>query len=93
MKLWSAILVICLFASTVQGVFAVRESGTATDSGLISEAPLNQEYIQYKNTFQPVELVKQVLSKEKLGYIPSPADTDRRLFLPLPHTTSGPQDG
>jgi PKD repeat protein len=77
MKLWSAIFVICLFASTVQGVFAVRESGTSTDSGLISEAPLNQEYIQYKNTIQPIELVKQVLSKEKLGYVPSPADTDQ----------------
>ena len=75
MKLWSAILVICLFASTVQGVFAVRESGTDTDSGLISEAPLNQEFIQYKNTFQPPEWAKQAVFKDQLGYIPEPADT------------------
>ena len=74
MKLWSAIFVICLLASTVQGVFAVKESGTDTDSGIISEAPLNQEYIDYKNTSQSPEWVKQIISKDQLGYIPEPAD-------------------
>ena len=74
-RISSTILVICLLASTVQGVFAVQESGTDTDSGLISEAPLNPEYIEYKNTFQSPEWVKQINSKDQLGYIPEPADT------------------
>ena len=74
-KLWSAIFVICLLASTAQGVFAVQESGTDTDSGIISEAPLNPEYIAYKNALQPLEWLKNILSQEKLGYIPEPADT------------------
>ncbi len=75
MKLWSALFVICLLASTVQGVFAVQESGTGMDPGLISEAPVNPEYIEYKNAFQPLEWVKQIISPEQLGYVPEPVDT------------------
>jgi len=74
-KLWSAILVICLLASTVQGVFAVRESGIDTDSGLISEAPLNQEYIKYKSVSQTPEWANRIIFKDQLGYIPEPANT------------------
>jgi len=74
-KLWSAILVICLLALTVQGVFAVKESGTDTNSAFISEAPLNPEYIAYKNGFQPLEWLNTVWSKDQLGYIPEPTDT------------------
>jgi len=59
----------------MQGVFAVQQSETGTDSGLISEAPLNPEYIAYKNTIQPFEWVKQIMSKDQLGYIPEPTDT------------------
>ena len=75
MKLWSAILVICLLVSTMQGVFAVKESGTDTDSGVISEAPMNPEFIEYQNAFQPLEWLKKTLSKDQLGYIPDPVDT------------------
>ena len=75
MKLWSTVLIICLLAATVQGVFAVRESEKELDAGLISEAPINPEYLAYKNGFQPLEWVKQLNSKDQLGYIPEPADT------------------
>ena len=64
MKLWSAIFVICLLASTVQGVFAAQGSGTGADSDLFSEAPLNPEYIEYKNA----------VSHDQSGVIPEPAD-------------------
>ena len=46
MKLWSAIFVLCLLASTVQGVFAAKDSGE-TDGGVIFEAPANPEYVEY----------------------------------------------
>jgi C1A family cysteine protease len=59
----------------VQGVFAVRESEKDLDAGLISEAPLNPEYLAYKNGFQPLEWVKQSIFQDQLGYIPEPADT------------------
>jgi len=75
MKLWSAIFVICLLASTVQGVFAVNESGIDTGSGIISEAPMNPEFIEYQNTVQQLESLKKILSNDRLGYIPEPADT------------------
>jgi hypothetical protein len=52
MKLWSTIFVIFLLASTMQGVFAVRESGKDKNSSLLLEAPVKQEFINYKNTFQ-----------------------------------------
>jgi len=44
-KLWSVIFVICLLASTAQGVFAAKESGD-TDGRIISEAPANPEYVE-----------------------------------------------
>ena len=53
MKLWSTIFVIFLLASAVQGVFAVEESGKDKGSSLFFEAPVKQEFINYKNTFQP----------------------------------------
>ena len=74
MKLWSAIFVIFLLASSVQGVFAVKDTETDTDSGIISEAPLNPEFIAYQNAFQSPESVKQINSKDQLGYIPEPAE-------------------
>ena len=74
MKLWSAIFVMCLLASTVQGVFAVKESEINTGSGIISEAPLNPEFIEYQNTVQSLESLKKILSNDRLGYIPEPAD-------------------
>ena len=74
MKLWSAILVICLLALSVQAVFALKESGTDTDSGVISEAPMNPEFIEYQNAFQPLEWLKKTLSNDQLGVIPEPAD-------------------
>lgn len=75
MKLWSIVLIMCFLAATVQGVFAVRESEKDLDAGLISEAPLNPEYLAYKNGFQPLEWVKQSIFQDQLGYIPEPADT------------------
>jgi len=73
MKLWSAIFVLCLLASSVQGVFAVKESGD-TDGGVISEAPVTPEYVEYKSSQSP-EWAEKDNSKDQLGYIPEPADT------------------
>ncbi len=53
MKLWSTVFVLFLLASIVQGVFAAQESGTDKNSSLIFEDPVKQEFINYKNTFQP----------------------------------------
>ena len=74
-KLWSAVFVILLLASTMQGVFAVQDSGTTSDSGRISEAPLNPAYVEYKNNGHSPEVDNQINSKEKLGYIPETVDT------------------
>jgi len=74
MKLWSAIFVLCLLASTVQGVFAVKESGADTEGVVISEAPANPEYVEYKASQSP-EWAEKDSSKDQLGYIPEPADT------------------
>ena len=74
-RISSTILVILLLASTVPGVFAVQDSGTASDSGLISEAPLNPAYVEYKINGQSPDADNQINSKEKLGYIPEPADS------------------
>jgi PKD repeat protein len=75
MKLWSTILALCLLALLVPGVFAVQNSGTAPDAELLTEAPLSQDYIEHKNTFQPIEWVKQIIFNDQNGYIPAPADS------------------
>ena len=75
MKLWSTIIVICLLATSVQGAFGAQESGKDSNSGSISEAPLNKEYIDFKNIVQTdnLEIVKG--SSDQLGYIPEPSDS------------------
>jgi C1A family cysteine protease len=64
----------CLLASAVQGVFAAQQSVTGSESGFITEAPLNQEYIDYKNSVQPNGKEENKISKDQLGFIPEPAD-------------------
>jgi len=77
MKLWSTILALCLLALLVPGVFAVQNSGTAPDAELLTEAPLSQDYIEHKNTFQPIEWVKQIIFNDQNGY------TSRRRPTPV----------
>jgi PKD repeat protein len=75
MKSLSVFLVILLLTSTIQGVFAVQNSGIVTDSDRISEAPLNPAFIEFKNNGQPVQRIKEINFKEQLGYIPEPTDS------------------
>jgi PKD repeat protein len=74
MKLWPTIFVLCLLASLVPGVFAVQDSGTGPDIEL-TEAPINPHFSGYKNTFQPIEWLKEIIFPENpLGYMPDPVD-------------------
>ncbi len=59
----------------MQGVFAVQYSGKPSDMVGISKAPLNPAYIEYKNNGQTVQVVKEIIFKEQLGYIPEPTDS------------------
>ena len=59
----------------MQGVVGARESATAPVSDFISEAPLNPEYIEHHNAFQPLEWLKKIFSMDQLGYVPEPADS------------------
>ncbi len=51
-----------------------RNQEKIVDSERISEAPLNKEYTDYKNTVQTANQEDFKGSKDLLGYIPEPAD-------------------
>jgi hypothetical protein len=54
-------------ASTVQGVFAAKGSGTDSDLDFISEAPLNRIH-RYKMLFNRPEWTDKIISKNRLAY-------------------------
>jgi len=76
MKKWGFwIIILIILVSSVQGVLGARESDADSNSSLISEAPLNPEFIEYHNTFQVLEGINQINFKDHLGYVPEPVDT------------------